>query len=451
MPTTTQREGGSLRPSDPPALRRLVELDLTPTSVRRSEQVEEHARRTLAAPVRRRGPARPFGHQPGLDGLRALAVIVVILYHGGFPWIHGGWLGVEVFFVVSGFLITTLLLEERERTGRVALGSFWVRRARRLLPALGVMLVAVAAVTLAVGSAAQRGELRRDLPWSIFYLGNWGQIVGGIPYYAADPPLLRHLWSLAIEEQFYLVWPLVFLALARTGWSNQVMARLLGGTAVVVMVWVFWLHAGGPGPVGVFGGVDRVNVMYLSTFTRAGGLLLGCAAAFVWRPWRTPAPRADRDRQPGRVLDVVGGLAIGMLACIASVAVLTDGYVYQWLLPLISVLSLVAVLVAVHPAALGMRRVLGCRPLVAVGVRSYGLYLWHWPIFVLVGATTASVTRFAIAVVLTVVLAELSYRYVEVPVRQGALSQWWRTAGDERGRPVLVAACAVGLLASCYV
>src|SRR5215207_4269997 len=116
MPTT-QREGGSLRPSDPPALRRLVELDLTPTSMRRSEQVEEHARRTLAAPVRRRGAPRPFGHQPGLDGLRALAVIVVILYHGGFSWIHGGWIGVEVFFVVSGFLITTLQLDERERAG----------------------------------------------------------------------------------------------------------------------------------------------------------------------------------------------------------------------------------------------------------------------------------------------------------------------------------------------
>ena len=210
MPTTSrtppvrtspaQRAGS--RTSDPPALRRLVALDPSPSSARRGR-----CRRTGRCGQRR------FGHQPGLDGLRALSVIAVILYHGGFPWIHGGWVGVEVFFVVSGFLITSLLLDERERDGRTDLGAFWVRRARRLLPALAVMLVVVAAVTLAVGSAAQRGELRRDLPWAIGYLGNWGQIVGDVPYYAADPPLLRHLWSLAIEEQFYLVWPLAFVAL----------------------------------------------------------------------------------------------------------------------------------------------------------------------------------------------------------------------------------------------
>ena len=213
---------------------------------------------------------------------------------------------------MSGFLITTLLLEERERTGRIDLGQFWVRRARRLLPALVVMLVVVAAVTLVVGSAAQRRELRRDLPWSIVYLGNWGQIVGGIPYYAADPPLLRHLWSLAIEEQFYLVWPLVFVGLARTRLSNQAIAKLLGGhRPLVVMIWVFWLHAGGPGPVDVFGGVDRVNFMYLSTFTRAGGLLLGAAAAFVWRPWRDAGPTTATDAARSRARPAGGADARG--------------------------------------------------------------------------------------------------------------------------------------------
>ena len=160
--------------------------------------------------------ARRFGYEPGLDGLRALSVVAVICYHAGFSWMRGGWIGVEVFFVVSGFLITSLLLDEREASGRSDLGRFWLRRARRLLPALAVVLATVAVVTLAVGSAAERGDMRRDLPWALGYLGNWGQIVGDVPYYAGDPPLLRHLWSLAIEEQFYLLWPLAFVALVRS-------------------------------------------------------------------------------------------------------------------------------------------------------------------------------------------------------------------------------------------
>ena len=310
------------------------------------------------------------------------------------------------------------------------------------------MLAAVAAVTLAIGSAAQRAGLRRDLPWAVGYLGNWGQIVGGVPYYAGDPPLLRHLWSLAIEEQFYLLWPLALILLARSRLTHRSIARLLAGVAVTIAVVVFWLHAAGPGPLDVLGGVDRVNFLYLSTFSRAGGLLLGAAAAFVWRPWRA---RAAAPVEVGRILDVAGGVAIGGLACIAAVGVLTEGYVYQWLLPLVSVLALVAVLVIVHPAARGMRTVMGWSPLVAIGVRSYGLYLWHWPIFVLVGATVGSAGRFAVASAITVIVTELSYRYVETPVRTGAFGRWWRTAGSERGRPLLAATGAVVVLGACYV
>jgi peptidoglycan/LPS O-acetylase OafA/YrhL len=146
-----------------------------------------------------------MGYQPTLDGLRALSVGVVLLYHAGFSWIHGGFFGVEVFFVVSGFLITSLLIEEAERDGRVALGAFWLRRARRLLPALCAVLLMVAIWAALAGSAEQVSQLRRDIPWSVFYLGNWGQILGDVPYFAGEPALLRHLWSLAVEEQWYLV------------------------------------------------------------------------------------------------------------------------------------------------------------------------------------------------------------------------------------------------------
>jgi hypothetical protein len=223
-------------------------------------------------------------------------------------------------------------------------------------------------------------------------------------------------------------------------------ARLLAGIAVALMVWTFWLHAGG----------SDVNFMYLSTPTRATGLLLGAAAAFVWRPWRLhPSVSVHRSvswgASPQQTLGWIGGGALGLLACIAGVATLTAGYVYQWLLPLVTLLSLVAVLVVVHPAATGMRTILGWGPLVAVGRRSYGLYLWHWPVFVIAGATHGDVRRVAIALAVTVVVSELTYRYVELPVRRGSLGDWWRTAGEARSRPLLMAATGVVVVAACYV
>jgi peptidoglycan/LPS O-acetylase OafA/YrhL len=420
---------------DPPALRGLLDLE----------------RRTVRTRAGARRPQWSMGYQPGLDGLRAVSVLAVILYHAGFGWMHGGFFGVEVFFVVSGFLITSLLLEEHGTSGTISLRSFWTRRARRLLPALFATLVAVAVATVLVGSAEQRWQLRRDLPWSLLYVANWGQILGDVPYFTSgDPPLLRHLWSLAVEEQWYLVWPLVFLALTRTRLRLPSIATLVAASAVVVMAFTWWLHAGGPaplgGPPGIVAGADRTNFMYLSTITRSSGLLLGAAAAFVWRPWRSArSPEAGP-----RALDVAGGVAVGTLVCIFGVATLTDGYVYQWLLPLVSVLSLVAVLVVVHPAAAGMRGVCSWAPLVAVGRRSYGLYLWHWPVFVLASATHGSVARFVVAGLITVAIAEACYRLVEQPVRAGALSRWWATHDPVRWRVVGVAAAMFLALVAFY-
>ena len=216
---------------------------------------------------------------------------------------------------------------------------------------------------------------------------------------------MRHLWSLAVEEQWYLLWPFAFVLLTRRRLTPTQCAGWLVGLAVAIMTFTFWLHSGGPSLLGgpVFGGSDRTNFMYLSTFTRSTGLLLGAAAAFVWRPWRTPIAA---QHVPGRQLDVACGVAIGMLVCIFGVATITDGYVYQWLLPLVSVLSLVAVLTVVHPAAHGARAVFSTTPLVEIGRRSYGLYLWHWPIFVFVGATDGSVGRFVLGLVVTAVASE---------------------------------------------
>ena len=435
---------------DHPALERLRKLEIP-------EAGQPAVRKAAPTPPTTRPepqgmPAMPsMGYQPSLDGLRALSVIAVIFYHAGFSWMHGGFFGVEVFFVVSGFLITSLLLDERDRSGHTNLPQFWMRRARRLLPALFTVLAAVAVWSVFAGTDEQQSQLRRDLPWAAFYGGNWGQIVGGVPYYSGDPPLLRHVWSLAVEEHFYLVWPLAFVALRRTRLTRTGTAGILVAISASVMVWTFVLHGNGPGnlgsPITFLDDVDRINFMYLSTVTRASGIILGAAAAFVWRPWRSPAAARS---QGGWLLDGLGLLAVAMLGCIAAVATLTDGYVYQWLLALVTVLSLVAVLVAVHPAATWFRAILSWGPLVEIGKRSYGIYLWHWPIFVFAEAYTGSVARVAGALAVTAVVSELCYRFVEMPVRRGELGRWWRSAKERRLLPVAAGAVVAASLITFY-
>ena len=393
-----------------------------------------------------------LGYQPSLDGLRAVSVIAVLFYHAGFSWMHGGFFGVEVFFVVSGFLITSLLLDEQERSGGVSFRGFWQRRARRLFPALGAVLVAVMVWTALAGTAEQVSQVRRDVPWAVFYVSNWGQILGDVPYFSGEPPLLRHLWSLGVEEQWYVIWPLVFVGLMVTRLRRPTVAVIIIGTAVAVMGYTAWLESRAPTPLGappaLFEGVNRTNFMYLSTITRVSGLLLGAGAAFFWRPWRW---RGAATARVGRLLDPLGAAALAALGCAFAVAVITEGYVYRWLLPLVSTLSLVTVMIGVHPAAAGFRSMVSWRPLVEVGKRSYGLYLWSWPIFVVFGATDGSFTPFLAAMVVTVVVTEVSYRFLETPVRQGALGRWWKDRATITLAPVAGGVILLGSLAAFYV
>jgi peptidoglycan/LPS O-acetylase OafA/YrhL len=421
---------------DPPSLRKLAELDRrwTPSD-------------GVSRPMRPTGPVSAMGYQPALDGLRAISVIAVMLFHAGFAWMGGGFFGVEVFFVVSGYLITSLLLDEREKHHRVSLEQFWLRRARRLLPALFTMLVAVAIWAALFGTDEQQSTLKRDLPWSIFYVSNWGQIVGSTPYFAsADPPLLRHLWSLAVEEQWYVIWPLVFVAAMTIG-AGRLRSRgvFFVSCSLALMVVMHVLH----------GGVSN-NALYLGTITRSSGLLLGAGCAFVWRPWRAPSPSQMR----GRRLDPMGAAALALLVCIMSVATLTAAYIYQWLLPVVSLLSMAVIAVVVYPTSYGLRAVLGWRPLVEIGRRSYGLYLWHWPIFVIGHVYhSGSWLKFVVAMAVTAGVAELSFRFVETPIRKGFLGSWLKeqrnAIGVERVRRVRISGVAgtaiavvlVGLLA----
>lgn len=387
-----------------------------------------------------------MGYKPSLDGLRAVAVIAVIFYHAGFGWMHGGFFGVEVFFVVSGFLITTLLIEEREQDGRIHLGHFWVRRWRRLLPALFTMLIAVSMWAALWGSHEQHSQMRRDLPWAIFYMANWGQIKGDVPYFAESAPLLRHVWSLAVEEQWYVVWPLVFVLVA--GYFAK--RRRSPAPAIALTAGLVMLITAVAALVGDFDA--KVNMLYLSTLTRCSGLLLGAAAAFVWRPWRrgraaegVPLPR----------LDLAGSAAIGVLGVAFMVGRVTDRITYLVTLPAVSIASVVLVMVAVHPRSAVWRRTLSWRPLVEIGKRSYGLYLWSWPISRICSADVGSVSRFALAMLISIPVNEVSYRFVEVPVRRGALGEWWRSTPKHlRSRNVLawtvVAAFVVLPLAQFY-
>ncbi|MDQ3311183.1 MAG: acyltransferase, partial [Actinomycetota bacterium] len=405
------------RSTDSPALARLVDLERLI-----DRRLGPRHGPSAAAGI---GVAK-MGYRPGLDGLRAISVVAVIVYHAGVvfadgdSWLPGGFFGVEVFFVVSGYLITSLLLEEQGASGCVSLRNFWMRRARRLFPALAAMLVAVASWAVFWGSAEQTSQLRRDLPWSILYAGNWGQILGDAPYYSGEPPLLRHVWSLAVEEQWYLVWPLVFVALM--GLSRVRRARIVAALGVAAMALTAWLSFGGSqlrSPIGLIDGVDRVNFIYLSTPTRASGLLLGAAAAFVWRPWRR---RSAVSAESARRLDVVAAVGIAVLIAAFAFAHLPESYVYRWLLPLVTVASLALTAIVVVPASTRIGRVMSWRPLVEIGRRSYGLYLWHWPIFVIAGGTggwDVSVARVTMALVATVVVSEVCYRYVETPVRKG--------------------------------
>ena len=376
-----------------------------------------------------------MGHQPSLDGVRAASVIAVILYHAGFSWAHGGFFGVEVFFVVSGFLITSLLIEERDATGRVSLEQFWLRRWRRLLPALFTVLLVVGVWAVFFGTTEQHVQLRHDFPWGIFYLANWGQVFGKVAYFSGSPTLLRHLWSLAVEEQWYVLWPLVFIAMHRRRGDDATRGARLAIVAIGVMVATALASLAG-WPTRFFNPfrmsmqpVDTTNFLYLSTITRSSGLLLGAAMAFRWRPWRIGGAARQQVR---RTLDVAGAVAVAVIVLAVAVGHVPDSITYRLVLPLVTLASAVMVAVVVHPWATGMRSVFGSKPMVAIGQRSYGLYLWSWPISRMVNAFSGSWSRFLLAMVIAVPASELCFRFVETPIRKGALGRWWAARATDR-------------------
>src|SRR5215216_1142687 len=355
-------------------------------------------------------------YMPGLDGLRALAVLAVIAYHLELGWAQGGLLGVGVFFTLSGYLITDLLLGQRDAVGHLRLGDFWLRRARRLLPALFLMLaVVVAWVTLL--DRSQLPALRGDVVAAAVYLSNWWNIFHHVSYFSrfGPPPPLDHLWSLAIEEQFYLIWPfLLWLGLRYIPGRYTQAGMTLAGAALSAAAMAL-IYQPGVDPTRVYEGTD----------TRAFGLLIGAALAMVW-PSREL--RADHINHRGRLLidgaGVVGLVVIGILIWQTSEY---SPFLYKGGIVLLSVATVLVLTALVHPASwLGVA--VGWRPLRWLGVRSYGIYLWHYPIIVLTAPSPQQRTSLALEVlqlVATIVVAALSWQFFEEPIRRGAMGRIW--------------------------
>ena len=389
-----------------------------------------------------RGPALP--HLVGLDGLRAVAVIAVVLYHADVAIMPGGFLGVDVFFVLSGFLITSLLLVELDRTNRIDFKQFYLRRARRLLPALFAVL-AVTALLVATVAYDVAASFRRDLPGALLYYSNWLSILTDTSYFEfiGRPPMLKHLWSLAIEEQFYIFWPAIALLAHR--WRGARAVGIVALTAALLST-VAMLTGSVLGSMPTAADPSR---LYFGSDTHAMGICLGAALAVVWRPGRT-SPVLPRQAQI--VITTAGFVALALLVWAFMGLGEYSVFLYRGGFLVVALLSAVAVAAASH-RGVPFGRWLGNRPMRWIGERSYGIYLWHWPLFLVlrpgVDLPFSGLPAFVVRIAVLLGVAELSYRYLEMPIRRGALGRFWSRVreGDlpslNPARVALVAAVAV--------
>ena len=370
-----------------------------------------------------------FPYLPGIDALRALAVLAVFFYHSGVGWMPGGFLGVDVFFVISGYLITSLLLREFRSGGHVRLGRFWLRRARRLLPAVGV-LIAVTMIAAAIVEPDRIDQLRGDAIASLAYFANWHFILGHQSYFEGfqRPSLFTHLWSLSVEEQFYLFWPLAFAAgMKLFGRGRLLIGVLAGALASVALAWLLF----DPG--------SDASRVYYGTDTHAVGLLAGVGLALVWSPIELRRRRTGP--MVGPILDVIGVLALAYVVLSFlhvhdyDLALYHGGYL--WL----AIVTALLLAVLAHPAT-RLGGMLGQAPVLWLGLRSYSFYLWHYPVLMLTRpGLDVSLPRgilIPLQLLAVLILADLSYRFVELPFRGKAKlpalpDDWLRVA-----RPALV-------------
>ncbi len=366
-------------------------------------------------------------YMPGLDGLRALAVLAVIAYHLHLPWAMGGLLGVSVFFVLSGYLITDILLGQWDLYGGINLKEFWLGRIRRLLPALFVMLAGVL-LWIYLYDPGRLDSVWSDVIAAVFYSSNWWLIFQQVSYFSSfgPPAPLGHLWSLAVEEQFYLLWPLLLGIGLR---YIPCRARLIGLITALMMasaVAMAVIYQPGQDPSRVYYGTD----------TRAFALFIGAVLAFVW-----PSRKLSADLSPGsrRILDVAGGAALLIISLMIWLGHQYQAYLYYGGLLLFSLATMVLIAVLAHPAS-QLGKIFAIAPLRWLGIWSYGIYLWHYPLIVLSNPTVNTggldISLSIKQILLAVFLAAVSWYFIEDPIRRG---KWKRHSGqlsdDFNGQP----------------
>lgn len=383
------------------------------------------------------------GYRPALDGMRAVSVVTIMLFHASFEWVRGGYWSVNVFFCVSGYLITSLLLKEYDKWGNIDLVGFYVRRARRLLPALLVVLVVVSFLTPRIMGSMTPGTVRGDGWSALFYVANWRMILTGQSYFeafGAQSPF-RHMWTLAIEEQFYLFFPLLLILLMRLfGRRSLKTMWVMVGLAVLSAIAMSMAYTGG----------DPSRVYY-GTDSRLQDIMMGCALAclFSWM-----GPRRIRSLAKHRTALVAAGwvLAVGCFTSFflfPAAGIAFDGGFFLFDL---SFAALIACVELVPDSKLA--QIFSLKPFTWVGQLSYGLYLWHWPIFVWMDPERMDMPRWAVHVLafgLTFVLASVSFYWIENPVRKGTLRKkiggaWMKavTAAAVAGTAAVIAVSTIG-------
>ena len=430
-----------------------------------------------------KGQSGKSRYVPAIDGLRAFAVLAVIFYHMKLNWAPGGLAGVTVFFVISGYLISGLLIAEHDNIGRISFARFWMRRVRRIIPAV-LLAIAGTVVLCALANPTLLDKARPDIVPSLLFYNNWWQIVRDLSYFqaASAPSPLTHYWSLAIEEQFYIVWPLVLAVLLRSKMGRRPLACLVGMLALASAIEMAALFDPHSDPSRIYYGTD----------TRAMSLLLGATLALIWPSSAFGARYGGKGERPkmrrlgsGRVLvredllvdasnhaaeplrkyggalDIAGTIA---LVGLVAIVVFTNGFTafpYLGGIALTSVLSAALIAAAVVPGS-RIARLLQAAPLVWIGKRSYGMYLWHYPI-ILVTSTQIMPSNTPWWVHLAqlgaiFVVSDLSYRFVEDPIRKGAVGSW--LAGRRQGahspqrtslKPMLTIAVAAAVFAGAAI